>query len=136
MEFHSIGSLVFALLFSFSLSMCDLIFTISNLKRYKKLNPNKDEKDLEINPLPRFIWKTFGYKFGTVLQTLYNGFFIGLFLFVPYIYEPEIFFFAFGFLSGSLLIVNLIHYGNLKTIKEIELELKSNGGINANKSRC
>ncbi len=53
-----------------SLSIIDLISTYYYVYTYKKWQPNKPYKKIELNPLLRFLWKTFGLHLGMFIGSV------------------------------------------------------------------
>ena len=48
----------------------DLLLTYINAIKYKKLFPNKDYTNIELNPIVKELWKRFGLLIGGILATM------------------------------------------------------------------
>jgi hypothetical protein len=103
------------------LSVLDINLTINFVKRLKKLEPNKNPHKYELNLIAVSLWDKLGYDKARLIQYLINFVIIfGGFTFL-YFNKPEMYFFMFGLTLGGLIVVNSVHFGNLKTLKEKEL---------------
>lgn len=55
---------IYAIIFLMTVSLVDLGLTYYYVSKYKTWQPNKPYEKIELNPLLRFLWNTFGLHLG------------------------------------------------------------------------
>lgn len=99
------------------LFLIDIFSTFIFMSKIRRHFPERDYKQLEVNPIPRFFWKHFGLPLGTFLAMLVV---FPIILFVSILASRN--WFAFGIIIGIYVIVFRMHihaYAMLrKAIKE------------------
>jgi len=103
---------------TYLISICfiaDIVFTYLNVVRYKKLFPNKDYTNLELNPLVKTFWKLCGLLYGGIIATLIQIFLIVIFIIS---FSIETLYTLFG-VYIAILLIHLDNYSLInKKIKE------------------
>ena len=94
----------------------DMLFTYINVKKYRKLFPEKDYKKMEMNGIVTFFWNRFGLEEGTFVASLYTFALLLIVVFALPIFYPPILY----IMLGAYAVVFTIHYQSFFDLKEEE----------------
>lgn len=120
MDMFYFASLIELIIICSLLSITDIRMTYRTIIRYSKLYPKKDATKLEINPLPKIMWKAFGIKRGTIIDGIMIVSALITLLILAYSLHKGFFVLFGGIVIGGLTMINIIHFSNSQILSKRE----------------